>query len=269
MRRIRLLAVLVPVALVGLYTLPVTGQGGTNLTVFAAASLTDSFTEIGKAFDTKTGGKTNFQFAGSQILRTQLENGAKADVYASANNAQFDPLLKSSLISGGTLFTKNRLVVIVPKKGAGNVKTLSDLTKPGVKLVIADKSVPVGQYARQVFDALGKSKQFGADFASRVLKNVVSEETNVRQVALKVQLGEADAGVVYTTDVTPSLKPSVIELAIPVRYNVVAKYPIGVLKASSNSDAAKAFVDFVLSSEGQKILGKWGFLSVNLNPSVK
>lgn len=97
------------------------------------------------------------------------------------------------------------------------------------------------------------------NYTARVLKNIVSEETNVRQVALKVQLGEADAGVVYTTDVTPSLTPSVIQIAIPTRYNVIAKYPIGVLKNSSNMDTAKAFTDFVLSKDGQAILGKWGF----------
>jgi molybdate transport system substrate-binding protein len=234
--------------------------GGTALTVFAASSLTDSFTELGRAFDAKNDTKTSFQFAGSQVLKTQLENGAKADVYASANSAQFDPLVKSGLVVSGGIFTKNRLVVIVPKRGAGNVKTLSDLAKPGVKLVIADKSVPVGGYARQVFVNLEKSGAYGADFSARVLKNVVSEETNVRQVALKVQLGEADAGVVYTTDVTPALAPNVIQLAIPARFNVIAAYPIGVLKAAANAEASNAFVNFVRSAEGQKILLKWGFL---------
>jgi molybdate transport system substrate-binding protein len=263
MRKIRLLSVIVAAALSALFVAPVSGQQGANLTVFAASSLTDSFTEIGKAFDAKTGSKTNFQFAGSQVLRTQLENGAKADVYASANSAQFDPLVKADLIAGGVAFTKNRLVVIVPKKGKGNVKTLLDLAKPGIKLVIADKTVPVGQYSHQIFEALAKSTKFGTDYNARVLKNVVSEETNVRQVALKVQLGEADAGVVYTTDVTPNLAPSVIQIAIPARYNVIAKYPIGVLKNSSNLNAAKAFTDFVFSHDGQKILGKWGFLSVS------
>ncbi len=259
MRRTQIFAL--PIALtIALASQPASSQTGANLTVFAAASLSDSFTEIGKSFDAKTGGKTSFQFAGSQILRTQLENGARADVYASANAAQFDPLVKSGLVVGAGIFTKNRLVVIVPKKGAGNVKTLSDLAKAGIKLVIADKTVPVGGYARQVFANLEQSKAYGANYAANVLKNVVSEETNVRQVALKVQLGEADAGVVYTTDVTPILAPSVIQIAIPTRYNIVASYPIGTLKASSNTAAAQAFVDFVRGSEGQAILLKWGFL---------
>jgi molybdate transport system substrate-binding protein len=240
-------------------------SGGTTLTIFTASSLTDGFTEIGRAFDAKNDTKTIFQFAGSQVLRTQLENGAKADVYASANIAQFDPLVKSGLVVNGGIFTKNRLVVIVPKRGVSNVKTLADLAKPGVKLVIADTSVPVGSYARQVFANLEKSGAYGTDFNARVSKNVVSEETNVRQVALKVQLGEADAGVVYTTDVTPTLAPSVIQLAIPARFNIIATYPIGVLKASGNADAANAFVNFVRSAEGQKILLKWGFLPVKQN----
>jgi molybdate transport system substrate-binding protein len=260
----KLTAFLVPAALLAFAlsfsSQPVSGQSGPALTVFAAASLTDAFTEVGQAFDAKTGGKTSFQFAGSQMLRTQLENGAKADVYASANAAQFDPLVKSGLVVNGSVFTRNRLIVIVPKKGSGNVKTLADLAKPGVKLVIADKTVPVGQYARQVLESLTKSGRYGAEYSSGVLKNVVSEETNVRQVALKVQLGEADAGIVYTTDVTPSLAPTVIQIAIPARFNVIASYPIGALKGSSNPDAAKAFVDFVLGSDGQSILSKWGFL---------
>lgn len=256
----RLLIVCSLFAALGNSSQSVTGQSGTALTVFAASSLTDAFGEIGKAFDAKTGSKTSFQFAGSQILRTQLENGARADVYASANSSQFDPLVKVNLVVNAGIFTKNRLVVIVPKKGRANVKTLADLAATGVKLVIADKTVPVGVYTRQVFAALGTSGQYGEDFAARALKNVVSEETNVRQVALKVQLGEADAGVVYTTDVTPSLKRDVIQLAIPARFNVIAGYPIGTLNASSNPAAARRFVDFVRSSDGQAILQKWGFL---------
>ena len=258
-RRAQMLAL--PLALtIALSSQPVSGQSASSLTVFAAASLTDSFTEIGKAFDAKTGGKTTLQFAGSQVLRTQLENGAKADVYASASVGQFDPLVKSGSVVSAGIFTKNRLVVIVPKKGVGNVKTLADLAKAGIKLVIADKTVPVGAHTRQVLKNLEQVKAYGANYAANVLKNVISEETNVRQVALKVQLGEADTGVVYITDVTPGLAPTIIQIAIPTRFNVVASNPIGTLKAASNPDAARAFVDFVRGSAGQAILSKWGFL---------
>ncbi len=229
-----------------------------GLIVFAASSLGDAFTEIGLAFDTQMSSKTVFQFAGSQTLKTQLENGARADVYASANAAQFDPLVKTGLVVNNAIFTNNRLVVIAPKKGKGNVKTLKDLGQPGVKLVIADKNVPVGAYTKDVLQKL--EPLLGAGFTARALKNVVSEEVNVRQVALKVQLGEADAGIVYSTDVTPKLEPSVIQIAIPTRYNVIASYPIGTLKTSGNPALAKAFVDFVRGKKGRVILKKWGFM---------
>ncbi|GMA14312.1 molybdate ABC transporter substrate-binding protein (plasmid) [Deinococcus metallilatus] len=229
-----------------------------NLTVFAAASLTDAFTELGQAFDAKTGNKTIFQFAGSQALRTQLENGAKADVYASANAAQYTPLVDKGLVTPGQAFVSNKLTVIAPRNNP-RVARLPDLAAPGVKLVIADRNVPVGDYTRRMLAAIDRSGTYGKDFSAHVLKNVVSEEPNVRQVALKVQLGEADAAVVYVTDVTPALRPSVRVIALPTRFNQSATYPIGVLKGSANPQAAQAFVQYVLSPEGQQILKKWGF----------
>jgi molybdate transport system substrate-binding protein len=259
--RFKLLWVILVTAALIVSSVQVSSQSSPALTVFAAASLTDAFTEIGGVFDAKNQTRTAFQFAGSQTLRTQLENGARADVYASANSAQFEPLVKSGLVVNGGVFTQNRLVVIVPKKGKGSVKTLADLAKPGVKLVVADKAVPVGAYTRAVFGALENSGRFGTNYAARVLRNVVSEETNVRQVALKVKLGEADAGVVYTTDVTPDLASAVIEIAISTRYNVLASYFVGTLNTSSNPGVARAFVAFVRSNSGQAILEKWGFVS--------
>ncbi|SMB78883.1 molybdate ABC transporter substrate-binding protein [Deinococcus hopiensis] len=230
-----------------------------SLTVFAAASLTDAFTELGKAFDAGTGNTTTFQFAGSQALRTQLENGARADVYASANAAQFNPLVQAGLLNAGQPFVSNRLAIITQKNNR-RVKTLTDLLRPGVKLVIADKAVPAGDYTRRMLTAIDKSGTYGRDFSARLLQNVVSEEPNVRQVALKVQLGEADAAVVYITDVTPGLKAAVRVIALPSRFNQRASYPIATLKRSGNADTARAFVNFVLSPGGQKILRKWGFL---------
>ncbi len=232
-----------------------------SLTVFAASSLTDAFTELGRTFDARTGHTTTFSFGGSQALRTQLENGAKADVFASASPAQFEPLVRAGLIASGAPFTRNTLAVIAPKDHLG-VRTLSDLTKPGLRIVIADKAVPVGDYTRRMLAAIEQSGSYGKDFSGRFLKNVVSEEPNVRQVALKVQLGEADAAVVYRTDVTPALRPLVRLIALPTRFNQSASYPIGPLKASANAEAARAFVAFVRSGEGQRILHKWGFLKV-------
>ena len=229
-----------------------------SITVFAASSLTDAFTELGKTFDARTGNKTTFQFAGSQALRTQLENGARADVFASANTAQFDPLVKSGLVNAGQVFVQNRLAIITPANSS--VRTLADLARPGLKIVLADKTVPVGDYSRRMLKAIDQAGTYGKDYSARVQKNVVSEEPNVRQVAVKVSLGEADAAVVYQTDVTPILKKTVRVVALPTRFNQVAGYPIGTLKNAPNTAEAQAFVRFVQSSEGQKIMRKWGFL---------
>ncbi len=227
-----------------------------SLTIFAASSLTESFTEIGREFSKESGVAVRFQFAGSQILRTQLENGAKADVFASADtNTKLEKILEPPQI-----FARNRLIVITPKRGLARVKTLADLAQPNVKLVIAQATVPVGIYTRQMLKNLQATKRFGANFESQVLKNVVSEESNVRQVALKVRLGEADAGVVYATDVTPELRANVIEIAIPERQNVVASYPIAVLREATNKNAARDFTAYVLGLAGQGILHKWGFI---------
>ena len=169
-----------------------------------------------------------FQFAGSQALRTQLEQGAGADVFASANAAQFDPLVKAGQLGAGQTFARNRLIVISPR-GNSAVGSLADLAKPGIKLVLADKTVPVGDYSRKTLDLISKAGTYGSDFAARVLKNVVSEEPNVRQVALKIQLGQGDAAIVYVSDVTPSLRPDVRTTGLPTRFNPLASYPIGVL----------------------------------------
>lgn len=253
-----LLAVVVTVTLMG-FSRELLAQPN-EITVFAASSLTDAFTEIGQAFTARKGARVRFQFAGSQILKTQLENGAPADVFASASALQYDPLVKSGLLETGVVFARNRLVVIAPKRGAGLVKTIRDLGKPGVKLVIADRNVPVGALTKAFLEAASKVGGYGADFADRVQNNVVSEESNVRQVALKVSLGEADAGVVYTTDVTPNLASSVIQIAIPPRLNQIGAYPIGVRQGTANLETARSFVAFVRSSDGQRILARWGFL---------
>lgn len=229
------------------------------LTVFAAASLTDALGEVGRAFDKASGHTTTFQFAGSQTLLTQLQQGARADVFASANAAQFGPLLRSGAIEGGQVFARNRLVIIAPR-GNPTVGTLADLAKPGVKLVVAGAAVPVGDYTRRMLAAVDAGGAYGVDFSKRVLGNVVSEETSVRQVALKVQLGEADAGVVYVSDLTPGLKKDVRLIGVPTRFNQVARYPVGVLKEANSPEAARAFVRFLLSPDGQRILNKWGFL---------
>ncbi|MBB5233911.1 molybdate ABC transporter substrate-binding protein [Deinococcus budaensis] len=248
-------------ALVLLCALLAGGADAARLTVFAASSLTDAFGEIGRAFGAQTGHRMTFSFAGSQTLRTQLTQGARADVFASASAAQFTPLVTAGLIGPGQDFTRNRLVVITPAARPA-VRTLADLARPGLRLVIADRAVPAGEATRRTFDLIAASGTYGRDFAERALRNVVSEEPNVRQVALKVQLGQADAAVVYGSDLTPELRRSVRSVALPGQFNPPIAYPIGVLKASQNPEAAQAFVRFVRSPAGQAILRKWGFLSL-------
>jgi molybdate transport system substrate-binding protein len=231
-----------------------------TLTVFAAASLTEAFTEIGKSFEADNPNVTLvFNFAGSQALRTQIEEGAPADVFASANKTEMDKLIDASFIAQDApqIFLNNKLVVILPVDNPAELNQLEDLAKPGIKLVLAAEEVPVGKYARQALDAM--NGQYGTDFKDKVLANVVSNEDNVRQVVAKVQLGEADAGVVYTSDAIAASDLKTIE--IPVEFNVIAEYPIAALTRSTNLQLANGFIDFVLSKEGQLILQKWGFAS--------
>lgn len=232
-----------------------------TLIVFAAASLTDAFTEIGAMFEVANPGVTvTFNFAGSQSLRTQIEEGAPADVFASASGKEMETLMTGSFVTKDVpqIFLTNKLVVILPADNPAALEKLEDLAQPGIKLVLAAEEVPVGNYARQALDLMNGS--FGTDFKDKVLANVVSNEDNVKQVIAKVQLGEADAGIVYISDsiAAPDLK--VIE--IPIDLNVIAKYPIAPLTKSENADLAAQFTEYVLSAEGQAVLQKWGFAPI-------
>jgi molybdate transport system substrate-binding protein len=237
---------------------PASAPEAQTLNIFAAASLTDAFTEIGKNFEAAHPNVTvTFNFAGSQALRTQIEEGAPADVFASANKTEMDALVTDALVAQGApqVFLNNKLVVILPANNTAALTKLEDLANPGIKLVLAAEEVPVGKYARQTLDAL--NGQFGSDFKDKVLANVVSNEDNVKQVVAKVQLGEADAGIVYTSDAVAASELKTIE--IPTELNVIAQYPIARLTKSANADLGTAFVEYVLSADGQAVLQKWGF----------
>jgi molybdate transport system substrate-binding protein len=239
-----------------------------QLTVFTAASLTDAFKEMGANIEqANPGTKVTFNFAGSPTLRTQLAQGARADVFASADEPNMQGAQKEGTIaSEPRLFVRNQLVTIVPAANPAQVMRLQDLAKPGVKLVLTNKEVPVGNYSRQALAKMSQDAAFGPDFATRVLANLVSEETNVKQVVAKVQLGEGDAGIVYSSDVTPAVRGAVKVLAIPDSFNVIAQYPIAVVRDAPNAAGARAFIDYVLSPAGQAILTKHGFLAVAPTP---
>ena len=231
-----------------------------ELTVFAAASLTDAFNDIQRAFeDEHPGVAVTFNFGGSQQLVTQLVQGARADVFASANQAQMHDAREEGVIDGEPqIFTRNRLAVIVPADNPAGIATSRDLAQPGVKLVIANEAVPVGRYTLEVLDTLSADPAYGSDFRSEVEANIVSLEDNVRQVVSKIALGEADAGVVYVTDVTSDVEQDVTLIPIQDPFNVIAEYPIARVEGG-NAGLADAFIDFVLSDAGQQILMDHGF----------
>lgn len=237
----------------------------TDLTVFAAASLSGAFSETKAAYEAKhTDVNVIFNFDGSQNLRTQIEQGARADVFASASTSHMNTLRNESYMSNSTIgnFANNKLAVIVPKDNKANITSLSGLSKAGVKIVIGNKDVPVGGYALQIIDKMGNNSTYGQDYKTAVLNNIVSKETTVNYVVSKVALGEADAGFVYVSDVPAEYKDKVTVINIPDSLNVVAVYPIGVLKESKDTAAAQSFVDFVKSADGKAILAKYGFTPV-------
>ena len=267
------------VALVGVATLAVAAparaasrhapvRAGGSLTVFAAASLKEAFTQLGASFGAQNHAAVTFSFGGSDMLAIQIVQGAPADVFASANMAQMTVVQKKGdLASTPAVFVRNRLMVIVPKSNPGHVYSLPDLGRPGLKLVLAAPAVPVGKYARAAFTVMANDAAFGPDFLARVEKNIVSNETDVKAVVSKVLLGEADAGVVYLTDVTPQVAPRVQEIVIPPAYNQIATYPIAVVKGSHNAALAQKFVEYVLSPAGQAVLKAHNFLSATPPPS--
>ena len=234
-----------------------------TLSVFAAASLADAFGELAHQFEAAHAGtRVQLIFAGSQQLAVQMEQGAQADVFASADTRWMDYAREHGLLAdSGSVFARNRLVVIVPRSNPARIGRLQDLTKRGVKLVIGAEAVPVGKYTRDMLANLGHTGGYAPDFSKRALSNVVSEEENVKAVASKVQLGEADAGIVYRSDINAALARFVRILEIPEAANVLATYPIAVVKGAHRSEDASAFIELVMSPAGQRILSRHGFLS--------
>lgn len=234
-----------------------------NVTIFAAASLTEAFGQMKTQIEAANPGTSiTLNFAGSSALRTQILQGAQPDVFASADQLNMDPVAKAGDIVGKTsIFAENRLVVLIPKDNPGHIQNLKDLANPGLKIVLAQAQVPVGNYARQALTKLSADPAYGSDFKTKVLANLASNELNVKEVVAKVQLGEADAGIVYRTDASSADQSKVATIDIPDQYNVLAQYPIGIVKGGSNPDGAKAFIKYLLSPAGQAVMNKYGFVS--------
>lgn len=241
-------------------------ETGETITVFAAASLSEAFTELGGQFrQTNSGSTITFNFSGSQELAQQLAQGAPADVFASADGRQMERAVDAGRIDAGTvqIFAHNRLTVILPPDNPGQVDSLQTLARPGVQIVMAAEAVPAGQYSRQYLRQAGA--QFGPEYERAVMDNVVSFEQNVRGVLTKVALGEADAGIVYTSDVhahnANNESEPLLTLEIPADYNVSASYPIALVADSTHPSLAQAFIELVHSPAGQAILAEHGFIA--------
>jgi len=246
-------------AVLGLACAPGCGSrdsNGTVLTVFAASSLTEAFGELEAGFEARSPTvDVRLSFAGSQVLRLQLEQGAAADVFASANEEHMRALVDDGLVSRSEIFAHNALVVVVPNEGSA-VETFADLPL-ATRLVVGTSDVPVGMYTRLLLERA--REPLGEDFVARVREHVVSEESNVRLARAKVELGEADAAIVYRTDAHASTR--VRAIPVPEALEVRADYPIGPVARSTELALAERFIAFVRSPPGRRILDEHGFVT--------
>ncbi|MBZ4666133.1 molybdate ABC transporter substrate-binding protein [Mahella sp.] len=236
-------------------------QQRTDLSVFIASSLNQPMEEIAKAFEpTANGVKVILNAAGSQTLRMQIEQGADADVFISADERHMDALLYKGLADTPSVIAYNRMAIIADK--SADIKEWHDLAKKGIKIALAHTDVPAGQYTIDVLDAI---EQDQPGFKQMVLNNVVTYEMSVKDVAQKVLMGEADAGIVYVTDIPLTGDHQARLIDIPNKYNITSQYLAVAMKDSKHSDAAKSFIEFILSDDGQKILKRYGFTPISEN----
>jgi len=237
-----------------------------ELVILAASSLTDAFTEMADDFPRRPEGaglKLTLSFGASSQLRVQLEQGAPADIFESADDAQMQLAVRAGLMQvTPTVFARNRLVVVLPRENRAGLATLSDLAKPGVKLVTTARDVPVGNYTHQTLAKMAADPQYGIGFDQKVLANVVSEEANVRQIVTKVQLGEADAGFVYASEISPRVAPDVRTIEIPERLQAAAEHVMGVTRTARAPVTARRLIDYVLGPVGQATLKRHGFITL-------
>jgi molybdate transport system substrate-binding protein len=235
-------------------------EGGGDLTVFAAASLVDAFAEIEEQLEAANPGlNIAVETAGSQTLVTQLIEGAEADVLATASQKTMQDAIAAGVIDGEPVtFTGNRLVIVTPPDNPAGIASLDDLGRDGVKLVLAGADVPVGSYSRAALCAYARSDAAPEGIADAIDGNVVSEEVDVRSVLAKVQIGEADAGIVYASDAMASDLAGTSLNVIEFPFETTASYPAAPV-AGGNAELAAAFISYVLSPEGQTALNRYGF----------
>jgi molybdate transport system substrate-binding protein len=231
-----------------------------ELTIFGAASLKGALDKAKAVYEAAHPGTTvTISADSSSALETQIEHGAPADIFLSADTTNPKKLVDGGFADGAAVtFAGNKLTVIVPTADPAGVTTPADLAKPGVKVIAAGPEVPITKYAIQLVGNLAKEMGYPADFAAKYTANVVSQEDNVKAVVAKIELGEGDGGIVYVTDAKASTKVTSID--VPDAANVPATYAGVVVKASKNAVAAKTFLDWFAGPDGQAILSEFGFL---------
>jgi molybdate transport system substrate-binding protein len=229
-------------ALVVALIVPATVASATTLNVFAAASLTEVLPKIDQA--------ERYSFAGSDQLALQIRQGAPADVFASASPKYTELAYRDGYVLKPIVFATNKLIVLVPRSNPAGITSVYDLRRPGLKIVIGDKTVPIGSYTRQILDALG--------ITNDVMSNVVSQETDVKGIVTKVALGEADAGFVYRTDAKP-VTSRTRTIALPVWAQPPIRYEVAVVRESSHLAPARAYIKKLTSKRGRKLLAAAGF----------
>jgi molybdate transport system substrate-binding protein len=233
-----------------------------KLIVFAASSLTDAMQELSDAFERANPSvRINVNFAASSRLALQIREGMPADVFVSAGWGPMRTAEQSGRVpsSSVTVIARNHLVLIAPADNPAGVREFTDIGTKRIALTVAAPGVPAREYTEQMVQRVIATSEFTDAFRDRYERNIASEENNVRQVAARVALGEADAGVVYATDVTPEIRKRIVEFPAPAAYRVAAEYPVATLRGSQNLDTARAFGDFLRSAEAGVILSHHGF----------
>ena len=232
-----------------------------DLTIFAASSLREAFIEIGRIYEQQSGQRVSFNFAGSQTLRTQIEFGAPADLYAAANPEIIKPLINKNLVGPVHYFAGNNLTLLLSKKQSP-INKLSGLTADGMQIAIGSHYVPIGKYTRVLLAGMSSDPQFGEALINRIRENVRTEESSVKAIVTKVLLDEVDAGIVYRTDLTTDVRSKTSHLELPGRHNPFVRYPAAVVRNSRQQNAAQVFLELLLAPSGQEVLQRYGFLPV-------
>lgn len=230
-----------------------------TLTVLAASSLTDAFGELAGTFEKENPGvRVKASYESSSTLLAQIQQGAPADVFASADKAKMRTAASEGLVEGeAEVFVKNREVIMVPKDNPAGIEEFRDIAEPGVKIVLAEDGVPVAEYAAEI---LAKAdREYGGGFERAVKSNIVSREADVRASVNRVALGDAEATFGYESDYTPDVRDKVRTVEIPADLNIIATYPIAALEDAREPELAQKWVDLVTSEKGQKVLERWGF----------